>query len=187
MPRGRGMEGKPQGFAQGADHVQTVKPRRRKVDRPDFQKFMPMAKPDLRTRRNRSRQEWMTPGRGAARQLGTGPRDRPISSGTGAGASAGRQRRCLRAVLKTPGVKHPFGGPHAGESGVGRKAGPISLWAGSIAIGTGSVSSRSRLIPLLARLAPLCPAGGFSSAWGHHFPVPPGPRLAVTPRIGGRK
>jgi len=27
----------------------------------------------------------------------------------------------------TPGAKHPFGGPHASESGVGSNAGPISV------------------------------------------------------------
>src|SRR5690606_7277210 len=94
---------------QGADLLQTVKPRRRKVDKAGLSKPMPMVKPRFRTKPNRSRQGWMRPGHGAARQFGTGPRDRPMSGGTSAGACAGRRRRCFRAVLKTPGVKCPSG------------------------------------------------------------------------------
>ena len=53
----------------------------------------------------------------------------------GTGASVGRHIRTTCAFgqrLKgdTPGAKHPFGGPHAGESGVGSNAGPISVWRG---------------------------------------------------------
>ena len=55
--------------------------------------------------------------------------------GTGAGASAGRleadlecSQELLGTGIETPGVKCFFGSPHAGESGVDRKVGPISLW-----------------------------------------------------------
>ncbi|WP_340588060.1 hypothetical protein [Erythrobacter alti] len=57
---------------------------------------------------------------------------RKTSSGTG--ASAGRHilkksdTSCRGSEEDTPGAKHPFGGPHAGESGVGSNAGPISLY-----------------------------------------------------------
>ena len=93
----------------------------------------------LRTMPSCSRQGFRQSGRGTAGWQGTGPRDHtPAPDGTGAGASAGRQRRrtparsfgtSLGAVLKAPGVKCPLRDPHAGESGVGRKAGPISLLA----------------------------------------------------------
>src|SRR5690606_32703763 len=62
------------------------------------------------------------------------PCGRFLLDGTGTGASAGR-RRSRNAARESSPDRHrdarrqaPPRGPHAGESGVSRKAGPISVW-----------------------------------------------------------